>query len=472
MGLNLESFITLNSAGFEKGMKGVGSSLASTVKQFAVAAIGAFAIERALSATMETAKELVNESKRMGITIEYLQVLRKAASDAGIEAETLAHAYEKVAEFRAKALGSGKDSIMVMRMTNLLGMTRADMFNSSTEDIFKKIGEKLRTTNPQEITAALKDVFGRSFGPIVPLLSRDLDSLRVQMEKMGMIMSSKVAVQLYQLDTQLSSVKMILMNALAPVIVQVVESFLNLISSGNYLSQAFEGLVFSLQQWGLLKNNKADLASKALAVFNEQRKSIPNDPLTMSLIRRNAGLGPNDKVSQGMINNAAAEAAVSHFKDSGLFSGFSGQYGDKDFAKQFSAFLNSVQGEASGAVVDAAKGSKDVISGIRKWVEDFKNGKIEGPPKPNFESVVGLNANYKSRVPSDDLVKVGNFLASSRPALNTVQNLLVKHSAQTASNTEQAAAYLKMIYAQSNVRRAFAMSSVQGEFQKGLWPAN
>ena len=173
MGLNLESKITLNSADFEKGMNRVASSVMSSVKTYALGAIGIVGIEQAFYKTIETSKELVNESKRMGVSVEMLQVLRKAAAGAGVEMETLAGAMEKVNEFRAKALGGGPEAAGALRAGRQLGISQQDLRTGSAQDIMKVIGDKLKTTNPQELAAPLKEVLGRGFGPIIPLLTKD-----------------------------------------------------------------------------------------------------------------------------------------------------------------------------------------------------------------------------------------------------------------------------------------------------------
>jgi hypothetical protein len=458
MGLNLEAKIGLNSASFERGMVGVGKSVADSIKYFAAAAIGIFAIERALSATMETAKELVNESKRMGITIEYLQVLRKAASDAGVEADRLAEAYAKVSEFRAKALGSGKDTVMVMRMTNLLGMNRSDVLNSSTEDIMKKIGDKLRSTNPQEITQALKDVFGKAFGPIIPLLTRDMGALQTQMESLGMIISSKVATQLYQLDVQLSSIKNIFISALAPVLVQVVEMFLGLLTSGGLVSQAFEGMIFKIKEFtgqssapsfnGYSTQQRADLATKALDLM---QKTSPDKALELT--------GHQSPLAKGSMLATGFGSIVNSRNAGGAFADFQGKTG-----ADFFHYLQQLIATSTTITQQAATDASKVIQGIQTWIDKFKNGDIPAPAKPNFENLEGLQSTIKSRVPDDALVKVGNFLGSSRPALSNVQNLIAKHTQATADNTKRIADHLD--------NKSQHPPLPPGNFQKAMWPAN
>ena len=135
MGLNLESTISLNSASFEKGMGKVTGSVASAVKTYALGAIGIYSIEKAFAATIETSKELINESKRMGVSIEMLQVLRKAAAGAGVEMDALATTMEKLNTFRGNALGGGPESAKAFKQAGQLGITRGNLESMSSQDI-------------------------------------------------------------------------------------------------------------------------------------------------------------------------------------------------------------------------------------------------------------------------------------------------------------------------------------------------
>ncbi len=87
-GLKLLAEIGLDSSGFEAGLKraeGMAHGVAEGIKSFVVQAIGVLTVEQAISKTVETAKELVETSKRLSIAPEQLQVMRQAAKDAGVE---------------------------------------------------------------------------------------------------------------------------------------------------------------------------------------------------------------------------------------------------------------------------------------------------------------------------------------------------------------------------------------------------
>src|ERR1035438_2533621 len=125
MGLNLMATIGFDSTKFEKGMHRVGESVMETVKAYALGAVGAYALGSVLEKTIETVKELVNESKRMGVTVEQLQVMRKAAEESGVEIGVLAGAMEKLNVAREKALGGGAAGAKASASFAALGVTPA-----------------------------------------------------------------------------------------------------------------------------------------------------------------------------------------------------------------------------------------------------------------------------------------------------------------------------------------------------------
>jgi hypothetical protein len=461
MALKLESYITLNSAGFEQGLNKVTSSIASTIKSYALGAIGVYTLQKAFSETIATSKELVNESKRMGVTIEMLQVLRKAAGGAGVEMDKLAEAMERVNEFRAKALGGGPESGMALRQARQLGISRQDLTSSSAQDIlFKDIGAKLKTVNPQDIAGPLKEVVGRGFGPLIPVLTKDLGALQTKMESLGLIISTKTAVELNAFDAQMKGITGIFVTALAPVLVQLVEMFLRAITSGGLLTTIFDNMIVFWEKFagdhktdssGFTVKARAEMANQMRSRFFEEVKNANNDSSIKAIAGSEAGLAPGEKVPQSAINNYAAQTAVSHFRNQGtdeqkkMIADFKVQYGDKDFAKQFSAFLGNIQGEANEVTVNAVKGSDSAIAGIREWLDKFKNPDLGKPLPVNYEPLVGAQEKLKTHTPEDELVKVGNFFGSSRGVINNTQALLTQHAAQTAINTAQCATALKTL---------------------------
>ena len=227
MGLNLEAKISLDAASFQRGMANVTNSVMNTVKAYALGAIGVTALEKAFFKTLETVKDLINESKRMGVTVEQLQVMKKAASGAGVEISLLAGSMEKLNVARSKALGGGAAGAKAMASFSAVGVTPAMLQTLPAQDIiFGAIRDKIKSVNPQDVAGPLRDILGRGFGPLVPLITKDMAALQVKMEKFGMIISTETAYQLREFDIALNSVKNIMVSGIAPYMVKFGEALI------------------------------------------------------------------------------------------------------------------------------------------------------------------------------------------------------------------------------------------------------
>jgi len=248
MGLKLEAEIGLNAASFQRGITQVNNSISNTVKSYALGAVGVYSIEKAFSKTLETVKELYNESKRMGVSVENLQVMRKAAASAGVEMSTLAGAMEKLNVARSKALGGDAKALASF---GTLGVSKERLETAPAEDIiFGEISKKIKSVNPQDIAAQLRDVMGRGYGEMVPLMAKDMDALREKMQRMGMIISSETVAELKQFDAAINSIKNLLVGYLAGALAAFGEGLLDFwqtkikpaqAEAGSILGTATEG---------------------------------------------------------------------------------------------------------------------------------------------------------------------------------------------------------------------------------------
>ena len=418
MGLNLESTISLNSASFERGINRVSSSIGSVVKQFVVGAIGVYAIEKALFATIQTAKDLTNESKRMGVTVEQLQVMRKAASGANVEMDQLAVTMEKLNTFRGKALGGGSESAAALKQAAQIGITPDMLKNSSAQDIlFNAIGKKLKEVNPQTIAAPLREVLGRGYGALVPLLTKDMDALQKKMESLGMIISSKVAFELKEFDTQLNSIKNILLSVVAPAMVSFAEFILDTFTGSGVLGKAVEGLIFKSRKYigesdlpaysGKDINGKdAPFSAKDRAAAAAEALSIMQKSKTPDEFRSKLSAAEGNGMVCGLTSLSFFPMAVSSRIKPGIFHYFQG--------------LIQPVADASN---QAGKKSTEVMDGLRESIKSFKDSYKKYSAKPlDFAPLEGAQAKG-GRIASDSLVKVGNFLGSNVGAVHAAARM-------------------------------------------------
>lgn len=475
MGLNLESKITLDSAAFKAGIGGVEKSVhsvAHTLKSYALGAIGVYTVHSAFEATLDTVKELIRESKRMGISVESVQVIAKAAHSANLEVGAVAAAFERLNTLRAVALGGGAGSGKAMAAFNKLGVSSKMLVNQDASQIaFGAIRDKILSVNPQEIIAPLRTVFGKAGGAMIPMLQKDIEHLREHMEKAGMLISTKTANELKEMDGAVKQFKNILVTMMAPVIVALVEKFLALISGTNILAQSFSEWVFLLHKWSGKGEAQQKFGNKLLDSFNQSRGEIPKNKTVMSIIE-NFG---------GSVDNSAAQAAVAGIRLYGsdeerdMLKGFTTEIDDKDYAKKFNEFVHGLMEPYNKSVEAASNASDGAIQGIRAMLEKFKKGDYGAVKATNFKSLVGANApEMKTRkssgqlAKSDSLVAVGNFLGASRDVMSSAQGAMLKHAADTAKNTEKAAKALET----TNELLGDIAADMGGSGEETLYPSN
>jgi len=417
MGLNLESTISLNAASFERGMNKVTSSVAAGIKNFALGAIGVYALEKAFYSTIETSKELVNESKRMGVTVEQLQVMRKAASGANVEMDALATTMEKLNTFRGKALGGGSESAAALKQAAALGITPDMLKSSSAQDIlFNAIGKKLKEVNPQTIAAPLREVLGRGYGQLVPLLTKDMDALQKKMESLGMIISTKTAFELKEFDTQINSIKNILVSALAPAMVAFAEFILDTFTGDGILGKAVDGILFMINEKKLLSEIPDYTSSNGVVTKPSDRAAMAGQVLNEMRAHQKSG-DPFSLFKANMMDNV-------------YWSGMTGRGGTVAFGDDKSRnydeelkYLGSIMLPVTEASKDAAGKTDATMNGIRELIKSFKDSYKKYEVKPlDFTPLEGAQAKG-GRIESDSLVKVGNFLGSNIGAVHSAARM-------------------------------------------------
>ena len=453
MAFKLEAFIGINSSEFQRGMRGVASGVLSGVRNFALAYIGLRALESAFAATVQTAKDLTNESARMGVTVEQLQVMRKAASNAGVEVDRLAAAMDKLNEFRAKALKTGSPEAMLANMQAAqLGITPAMLRNDSAQSImFGAVADKIKSVNPQEIAAPLKEIFGRGAGEIVPLLKTDMAGLEKSMKSFGQVMSNETARDLNQVSQALTTVKIGFTNALAPAIVGLVKMFLGVITSGGTLSKAFHNWAEWIEQKIGLSNtpdyvtntgkkisaeDRAKAAGQVMNLLTEEtkkaRKEMPN--ATPEEIEKRAFVKTMASVKE-------RDSGITSFSKSGTFGDFNGRTN-----KELFSYLQGVQEPYNKAVGDSAKSADGLVKSAQAALDEMNKPAPDATKPPDFTAAAQMTKQRMSGQ-GDKMIEVGNFLGASRGVIGGAQARLEHHAAQTAAATQATVGLLTRIVA-------------------------
>ena len=271
----------------------------------------------------------------------------------------------------------------------------------------------------------LRDMLGRSASEVIPALTQDMGKLQKQMESLGMIMSGETARDLTEMDIAAKSVQNIFINALAPAIVGVIKMFLGLLTSGGYFTQALDGLVYYIRKltsgdnkqiYGMNQNTAQAVGGVlADAIKGATDKTFP---AILGDLRKNGAKGTRSFLGTDMPFEVGPEV-MQNFKGNTLL----------DFQK----FITSLREPELTSVDNASKTSSDLIKGLQAVLDDL-NKPVDEIKKPNFQPAP---QETKVRLPDDSLIKVGNFLGSSRGMIGGAQARLEQHAAQTAINTSK-----------------------------------
>ena len=225
-------------------------------------AVGIYAVEQAISKTVETAKELVNESKRLGLGVEQLQLLRQAAKDSGTDMEKLAGVFEKIDVARQKALSVTGEGMQERRVFAALGINSNQLRTmGASQMLMGPMADLMRNRNPEQYAAAFKEVLGKGFGEVLPILKTNFGELSESMKKLGAIMDTETAVKLSHLKDEFELVSQVIISQLGPALVKLVEIlYQGILKLGSKVAGVSAGVGagtsgMKLSQWpGLLKD--------------------------------------------------------------------------------------------------------------------------------------------------------------------------------------------------------------------------
>jgi hypothetical protein len=155
-------------------------------------AIGA--VRGAMSSLLGAMNEMDEASKfaaRLGTSADALTVLGFAAEQAGSSQDALNLALEKMQNNVSEAatgLGTAKDAIAQ------LGLSAADLTSMSADKQFAAIAEQIQNVgSASDRTRIAMDIFGRSGGQLIPLLSEGAEGLNAygaEAEQMGLLLGN------------------------------------------------------------------------------------------------------------------------------------------------------------------------------------------------------------------------------------------------------------------------------------------
>lgn len=375
MGLKLMAEVGLDGSGFERGLHKIGHAATHNLKNLVVGAFGVYSIHQAIHKTVETAEELVTASRRMGIAVEQLQVLKHAAKENFVEFGKLAGAFERLNVAREKALGSGPTAAKALAAFARLGVTQDQLRSQTAAQLFMgPMRQKVIGSGQQEVIKPLRDLFGKGGGEFIPLLQTNFEELQHKMEHLGSIMTTETAVKVKLLADEFGLLGNIIVAQTAPALVAFTE-----------------GLISAL---GKLAGASAAAGSATMDIRPEELQTARIKALILP--------GSIFHSLANFINRAGANRA--------------------DAAGSF----NNVAG-------DWEKRLEAVKKEIADMAERLKHPSTDIVPPPAAEEKKKKALKLET---SDSLVRVGNFLGQSKDAISRLQERQVDLLQQIADNTE------------------------------------
>ena len=273
MALRLVGEVTLDGAGFERGLNRIGQSAAANLKSFVVGAFGVYGVQQAIQRTVESCSELVNTSSKLGMTVEQLQVLRQAAKEAGVEFETMVTAVNKLAAIRENILQGGKGSAQQLAALGRLGVTPEDVRTKTAADIMQgPIAQTVKTVNPADIANDLKQIFSKASRQVIPVLKTNFDELGRKMKMMGMIVDDVTARKLKLFGDEVGLVSGIIMSGLAPWLVKLGQAAFKL-AEDFAVAGTFYGTLLADWAHGIFKGSSKDAAAAGKQTQDDWEKT-------------------------------------------------------------------------------------------------------------------------------------------------------------------------------------------------------
>jgi hypothetical protein len=395
MGLNLKGTVELDGAGFERGLHRAGEKAkefsTDLIKNAAVAAFGIYGVEEAIHKTVETATELVNESKRLDVTVEQLQLLRQAAKDGGTEMGALASAFEKLDLARAKALQGDKAALKAFQN---LGVSNDALKNQTAATIFTTtLSQSVKSRSVEDLGPALREILGKSFGELIPVLKTDFDELGNSMKKLGGFMDADTAVKLKVMGDKFDLIKNILVIGLGPVLVKFGDALVGL-----------TGILKQIKAGGSAAADKVGWAKTFLSFQKEIGDSVI------------------DFIPKWLGGEHVQNLSDAYFKLLGVTP---------------NSATNTVltAGQAAQSTADewqkfVAKMNKD----LQAEIDALKNPK---PRRTAGDDPLNPKSAHLRNIASDALVRVGNFLGANGNTISRVDQRKIDLLAQIARSNSQ-----------------------------------
>lgn len=206
---NLIARISANTTGIEAAMgrvdRGV-NRLASNIKGQLVGALGAAFSVDMIRRVVEYGGKIQDLSVQTKLSVEELQKLDFAASQAGSSLDELVGAAAKFGKVRAGILGGGNDreGAILGRM----GIGRAQLESQSVMQTMRQVADFISKTDlGNDEGAIFQALFGRSGETLIPVFQQGLGQMGDELERIGGVMDENIIKRLDDIGDAFDKIK-------------------------------------------------------------------------------------------------------------------------------------------------------------------------------------------------------------------------------------------------------------------------
>jgi hypothetical protein len=169
--LDLKARVSLDGSGFSSGLNrlegAVGSFAGRIGAAFSVGAIANFSKQ-----IIDWGSEINDLSTRLGVSVTRVQELSFAAKQSGADINDIAQGLTKIQDAFETMKQGGTTGEKLLKAFQTLGVSIEELTTKKPAELLDSIGKNLESTGiNSEKTAAMIDLFGKSGGKLIPVLT-------------------------------------------------------------------------------------------------------------------------------------------------------------------------------------------------------------------------------------------------------------------------------------------------------------
>lgn len=227
MALRITAILGLDGTRFEQGMKRADATASrfahNTVKELGSRLAGIFAVGSMVHFSrqlVEMSDRLIDMSRRLGVSVEWLQEMQFATKHAGTDIDVLARAMENLGSVRL-GISTGKMTAQQKAALAQFGMTPEGFLGMTNEQTISAIGAAMKGKNAQQFEGAMRALGGRGAAALSGMFVAGVDDARAEARNRGQVLAGETVAQLKAYGEEISIFAKRLAVEAAPILLSV-----------------------------------------------------------------------------------------------------------------------------------------------------------------------------------------------------------------------------------------------------------